>query len=143
LHSFVALDVDVSAAGIGPLIALELSLLSGHCRPYDHADLRSPWLQNHAHLLNQTWWQEMLAVCCSGRCCLPVDHAADGVSSGVSHAKLKYDLRLRKVTDFKVYLAVAALQSPAPQSTVDALGRAERAQQPFEGGQGFDRLCRG
>ena len=35
------------------------------------------------------------------------------VSVGISHVKLKYDLRTRELVDLKVYLAVNVLQSPS------------------------------
>ena len=114
LHSWVALDVDVTPAGIAPVIGLEVSLLSGRCRPYEHADLHEEW-QLPPELLEQEWWRAMLNVSCTEPCCLPVEHPEDGVSTGVSHAKLKYDLSAQRVVDFKVYLAVATLQRLRPR----------------------------
>jgi len=113
LHSWVSLDLDVAASGVAPAVGLELSLLSGHCRPYASAELHAPWLRSEPALISQAWWQAMLRTSCSGRCCLPVEHAADGLSSGVSHVKIKYDFLERRVVDVKVYLAASMTQSPA------------------------------
>lgn len=111
LHSWVALDVDVLAGGVDPQIALEVSLLSGRCRPYPHAPLNATW-HLPPELFEAEWWHAMLDAACEGECCMPRAWAA-AWSIGVSHVKLKYDLKLQRIVDVKVYLAANLLQSPA------------------------------